>query len=69
MANHRQFDEPTTVILRIRVTPAQRRDLEQVARDNRDTVSGVIREAVNEFAADYRENRPVFPNRRTPAQS
>jgi hypothetical protein len=65
MANHRQFDEPATTVLRIRVTLAQRRDLEQVARVNGETVSGVIREATDEYVADYRENQPVFGNRRT----
>ena len=57
---HPQYDEPADVVLRVRVTETQRRDLEQVARDNQLTLSGAIREAVNEYAADYRENNPVF---------
>jgi hypothetical protein len=63
MARPRQFDEPAVVVIQIRVTPAQRRDLELVAHDNHLTMSAAIREAVDEFAADYRENQPVFGNR------
>lgn len=41
----------------VRLTQEERRDLEQVARENRLTVAAVIRDAVNEFVADYREQR------------
>ena len=66
MANHRKFDTPTTVILRIRVTSAQRRDLEEVARDNHTTISGALREAADEYVADYRDNHPIFGRTRQP---
>jgi hypothetical protein len=68
MANHRTFDEAATIVIRVRVTPAQCRDLQDVARENGATISGAIREAVDEFVGDYRENHPVFANRRTPAR-
>ncbi len=42
----------------VRVTPAQRLELKRVASDNRTGVSGIIREAVNEFCGDYEERRP-----------
>lgn len=60
------FGEAATHAIRVRVTPGQRRDLLQVARDNRMDMSGVIRDAVNTFVADYRERQPVFrgPQRR-----
>lgn len=54
------FDEAARARIRIRVTTAQRLDLEQVARENNTNVAGVIRDAVNTFVADYRERRPVF---------
>ncbi len=46
-------------VIAVRVTAAEAADLAAVARDSRMTVSAVIREAVNEFVADYRE-RGVF---------
>jgi hypothetical protein len=69
MPTPRQFDEPATVIIRVRVTQSQRRDLEQVARDNHTTLSGALREAADEYVGDYRENRPIFGNRRTPQET
>lgn len=54
------FDEPARAAIRIRVTRSQRIELEQVARENNTDVAGAIREAVNCFVSDYRENRPVF---------
>ena len=61
MANHtRIFNESAEVVIRVRVTPEQRRSLEVVARDNHLTMTAVIREAVDEFTSDYRENAPVF---------
>jgi hypothetical protein len=69
MAHMRQFEELASDVIRIRVTPAQRRELEQVAHDNRLTLSATIREAVDEFTADYRENKAVFGNRGTRSNS
>lgn len=69
MAHPRQFDEVAGTILRIRVTPAQRRDLAEVARQNHTTISAALREAADEYVADFRDNQPVFGNRRTRADS
>jgi uncharacterized protein (DUF1778 family) len=51
--------------IHIRTTEDERRDLEQVARDNHTDLSGFIREAVNEAVADYRE-RPTFRDTKSP---
>ncbi|HAM40678.1 MAG TPA: hypothetical protein DCP69_04915 [Candidatus Omnitrophica bacterium] len=51
---------PATSVIQIRVTPEIAADLERVAADNQTSRSDVIREAVNEYVADYRE-RIVFP--------
>jgi hypothetical protein len=66
MPNQRQFDAPASVVVRVRVTMCQLRDLERVARDNCTTVSGVLRDAADEYVSDYRDHQPVFgSNRRT----
>lgn len=48
-------------VIRVRLTPSERADIGRVARENDTTITEVIREAVNEYAADYRE-RHVFRN-------
>jgi hypothetical protein len=48
---------PATARVQLRVTPAQRLELRRVASENRTGVSGILREAVNEYVADYRERR------------
>lgn len=53
-------DAPATVWVGLRMTPAQRLDLQQVAQQNHTDVTGVIREAVNEYIADCRTAPPVF---------
>jgi hypothetical protein len=53
----RIFDEPATRTIRVRLTESQWRDLVTVAGDNGTDVSGVIREAVNEYVADYCEQQ------------
>ena len=65
MSRHTDYDEPATSVLRIRVTPTQQRELEVVARENQTTISAMIRDAVNEYVADYREDVPFRGNRRT----
>lgn len=50
-----RVDEPASEAIRVRVTPHERRSLEQVARENRTDVSGVIRDAVNSYVSDYRD--------------
>jgi hypothetical protein len=47
-----------TARIYVRVTPAQRLDLQRVASDNRTGMSGIIRDAVSEFVSDYDERRP-----------
>jgi hypothetical protein len=54
----RLFDEPTEHRISVPVTAAQRLELRRIASDNRTGVAGIIREAVNEYAADYGERRP-----------
>jgi len=51
-------DTPATARIWVRVTPAQRLDLRRVATDNGTGVSGIIREAVNEYVADYGDRKP-----------
>lgn len=45
--------------LSIRLTIAERTDLESVAKESGTTLTEVLREAVNEYVADYRD-RAVF---------
>lgn len=52
-------ETPATDTIRVRVTPDERRDLEQVAKQNGTDLSGMIRDAVNEYVADYRDD-PAF---------
>jgi uncharacterized protein (DUF1778 family) len=59
------FGEPVTeAVIVVRVTLAQRRDLEQVARENHSTMSQFMREAADEAVSDYRD-RLVFGKRNT----
>jgi predicted DNA-binding ribbon-helix-helix protein len=60
MGRPRQFDEPASETIRVRVTPEQRTDLEQVARENNTNLADAIRQAVNDYVADYRDGHPVF---------
>ena len=46
-------DVPATERIQVRVTPAQRLELQRVASDNGTGVAGIIREAVNEYVSDY----------------
>ena len=45
-------DGPATAKVELRVTPAQRLELQRVATANRTGVAGMLREAVNECVAD-----------------
>jgi hypothetical protein len=60
------YDQAATTRIWVRVTPAQRLELRRVASDNRTGVSGIIREAVNEFVSDAGERRRPFRPRKTP---
>lgn len=55
MSRPRLFEESASTVIRVRVTPEQRRALEEVARDNATNLTGVIREAVNTYVGDYRD--------------
>jgi hypothetical protein len=57
------YDVPASARISVSVTPAQRLELRRVASDNRSGIAGVIREAVNEYVADYSERKP-FPRRK-----
>lgn len=50
-------DVPSTARIELRMTPAQRLELRRVASDHRTGMAGILREAVNEFVADYGERR------------
>ncbi len=50
-------DVPATARIELRVTPAQRLDIKRVAQENGTGMSGVMREAINEYVADYRERQ------------
>ncbi len=60
MSRPLMFDMPAEVVIRFRVTRSQWRDLERVAVANNTNPSGVIREAVNTFVADYQDGPSVF---------
>jgi len=49
--------EAATNQIHVRVTPGQRLEVRRVAAENGTSISGVIREAVSEYVADYRETR------------
>lgn len=66
MPTPRQFDEPAHIVIQVRVTREQRRNLELVARENLTTVSEAIREAVDEYVTDC-QDRPIFRRRRREA--
>lgn len=55
MARPHRYDQAATRPIVVRVTPKQHRHLLRVASDNQTNVSSVIREAVNEYVADYSE--------------
>jgi hypothetical protein len=40
------------------LTPAERADLEAAARENGVSIATLLREAVNEYVADYRDHVP-----------
>jgi len=68
MARPILFDEPVTASLRVRLTEGQKIRCEQVAADARQTLTDVLRTAVNSYVADYGETHPfVFcgPKRKT----
>jgi hypothetical protein len=52
------YDVPASQRISINVTPAQRLELRRIASDNRTAMAGIIREAVNEYVADYGEREP-----------
>lgn len=58
--------EPADRVIRLRVTTAQRLDLRRIADENSGAggISGVIREAVNEYVSDYRERVPFRPTKK-----
>lgn len=57
-------DVPATTRISVRVTPAQRLDLRRVATENGTGVSGILREAVNEYVNDYDDRRTFVRTKR-----
>jgi hypothetical protein len=57
-------DEAAKERITVRVTAAQRLELRRVASDNSTGMSGVIREAVNEYVGDYADRRPFVRTKR-----
>ena len=55
---------PSTARIEVRVTPAQRLEIRRVASENRTGVAGIIREAINEFVADYGGRQPFVRQKR-----
>ena len=51
------YDTPASARISVKVTPAQRLELRRVASDTGSGVSGIIREAVNEYVNDYGDRR------------
>lgn len=58
MARPPKFGTPAVHVIVVRVTDEQRTALAQVAGENQTDLSGVIREAVNTYVADYKESVP-----------
>lgn len=50
-------DEAATANVNLRVTPAQWLELRRVAEENHTDVAGVVREAIDDYVSDYREQR------------
>lgn len=64
MARPRFYEERASQYVKVRVTPSQKAALREVASENRANVARVVRDAVNEYVADYRERR-VFRGHKT----
>ena len=58
--------EPATDRIQVRVTAAQRLEVRRIADANGTTVSGLMREAIDEIATDCRDGPRLFrrPRRR-----
>lgn len=54
------FGSPATVVIRVRVTGEQHEDLKRVARVNQTNIAGAIRDAVDGYVSDFRDDAPVF---------
>ena len=50
-------EAPATASFRMRLSPAERQELERVAADEGRALTAVVRDAVNEYVADYSERR------------
>jgi hypothetical protein len=70
MRNHKPigrpplFDVAASERIYVNVTPAQRLELRRVAGDNGTAVAGIIRDAVNEYVADYGDRKPFTRRKR-----
>lgn len=61
MARPRKVGETATCRFWLRLTPSQRAGLHRVAQENRSTVAAVVKEAIDEFVADYAERQLFSP--------
>jgi predicted DNA-binding protein len=59
MARRPRSETAASEAIRVRVTEAERADLQAVADELGQPMAAVIRDAVNEFVGDFRD-RPVF---------
>jgi hypothetical protein len=61
-----KYGEAVTAIVKIKVTPSQRAKLLAAAKANLVTVTDAVRDAINDYVADY-SDETVFPKRHTAA--
>lgn len=54
------FGSAATKVIYVRVTEAQHNDLRRVAQVNQTTITSAIRDAVDGYVADFRDDAPVF---------
>jgi hypothetical protein len=54
------FGSAASVVIAVRVTTQQRDDLRRVAAENQTDVAGAIRDAVDGYVSDFRDDAPVF---------
>lgn len=51
---------PATARVELRVTPQELADLREVARENRQPLATLLRDAVNTYVNDYKEQRVMI---------
>jgi predicted DNA-binding protein len=51
-------------VFQLRLSPYEKRRLEALARENQRTIADLIREALNDLAADSSDDPPIFKLRK-----